>query len=264
MAIVHSNFEARSVESALQQLSLRSDQATCRVFSFNLNLLEEVTTLVNERFQYMHNDRETRLSCFDVIAAILWKGVSRALLLGEASDQEDVLHTTSSLLIPVNVRKAVEPQLDHSYLGNALVPAIALSGVLRLSMPFEAGTLAHTARLIHNEIAAVGEERVRSAIAGINGCSDVQSAPINRVNLATDLVITSWADLDLGQAYLGLGLGEPNWVRKLGRTQMAEGCIIHPVKREEGLCEVTVQLAEETMEALLKDENFMTFVAYVV
>ena len=88
-----------------------------------------------------------------------------------------------------------------------------------LTLPQEPGALAHTARLIRTEIGSIGEQRIRSMIAGINDSANVQSLRINGTNRATkDVLITSWTDLYLENAHLGLGLGRPSWVRKLGRA----------------------------------------------
>ena len=130
------NIEAPSAEPTPKDKSPRSDHAACRVLSFNLKLIEDVKDLINERFHYIHNDQAVQLSSFDALAAILWKGVSRAHFQGNESNEADDLDSPSSLIIPLDVRKTIEPQLDDSFFGNATVSAIASSAVIRLIMPF--------------------------------------------------------------------------------------------------------------------------------
>ena len=263
VANTHPAANAQSTEDALKGLMLDAQRATSHVLALNLNLIEATKDILNERFHYIHNDCSTLLSAFDIVAAILWKGVNRARFRVGKVCQEAEVEELSTVIVPVNIRKRIEPPLDDAYFGNATMHGLASAAIARLAMPFDASSMAHTARLIRAGTAAVSEERIRSAIAGINEASNVQAAPIKRVNFKTDLLITSWADLALEHAHLSLGLGKPEWGRKLGRGNTAYGCIVYPVRRDEGMWEVMVQLTEEVMESLLHDENFMSFVMHV-
>lgn len=254
--------DVRSAGQLLREMSLAGNSTRSRIISFNLKLLQEMKDLLNERIHYIHNDRSVSLSSFDTIAAVLWKGINRARMRTDQYDQDGPLQT-STVIIPTNVRKRVEPPLDDSYLGNAVVHGLATSAMVVLAMPYDAGDLAITARMVRNATATIGEDRVRSAIAGINESRDVQAAPIKRGSLDTDVVITSWADLLLEEADLNLGIGKPAWGRKLGRSNTAAGCIVHAMKREEGLWEVMVQLKGPVMEKLLTDDAFRSFVVHV-
>lgn len=130
-------------------------------------------------------------------------------------------------------------------------------------MPLELSSIQHAASLIRSSIANVDEHYVRVAIAAINQRQEIMENTIPSHRFDTSLVITSWADLPLAEAHLGLGLGKPEWGRKLGRTHSAFGCIVLPVKREKGVWEVTVQLTEDVVNRLLKDEGLMKFVKWV-
>lgn len=231
------------------------------VLMFDLGLLNEVKDLLNEHFDDIHGESDIQLSCFDALAAILWKGISRALLSRKDAKQDLVdLQSNSRLIIPVNVRQTIEPALDDSYIGNASIPIAISSAIVKVAMPFEPAALARTARAIQIATEDVPEQLVRSMIASINECLDAKLGA--GANTTTDVLITSWADIGLGNADVGLGLGSPKWVRKAGRSLSVDGCTVYPPRN--GECEVSVQLSEDTMETLLNDENFMAFVARMV
>ena len=246
-------------EEVLSNVTLVGNNSTCRVFSFDLNLIQGTTGLINERFHCIHNDLSVGLTAFDTLVAILWKGINRAQPYTEQNN-DDQSERNSAVIVPVNIRKRIEPPLDDSFFGNATVQALPVSGISRLSVPFEIGTLAHTARLIRTAMITMSEQRVRSVIANINESDHVQCAPSVRVTMDTNLVIANWEDLPLEEADLGLGIGHPGWVRKFGGNNGTSECIVHPVKKGEGLWEVTVELKKSVIDSLLEDEGFMSFV----
>ncbi|KAK5136218.1 hypothetical protein LTR08_003825 [Meristemomyces frigidus] len=236
-----------------------SQRPCCCVVGFSLKIIEGTKEMINERFHYYHQGSPIRLTGFDVMAAILWKAISRASWQEEpvAEGQQ------SSLTIPVNIRNRIEPPLDNDFFGNAVVPADVHQAILRLRLPFELTDIQHTAWLIRTSMAAVTEPYVRSVIAAINAREDVVENVTPSHKSGSSLVITSWADLPLDEAELTLGIGRPEWGRTSGREHAASGCIVLPVKREQDLWESTVQLTEDVMERLLKDEGFMKFVNWV-
>lgn len=249
--------EESALAPALQALTLHTADLATRILFFDLKKVEETTSQLNQHFLAIRNDQQTQVSSFDVLAAVLWKGVARARLI----QREELTNEQSSVAISLSIRSIIEPELDDSFFGNAEIRTIATSGVVRLSMPFGVGSLSSAAKLIHDTVKDVDEKQVRSYIADINECPDIRSALISKVDPSTDVVIGSIADIDMGQTDLGLGLGKAGWIRKLGQAGKTCECLVHPIRKEEGLCEVTVQLAESDMDALLKDENFMSFVS---
>lgn len=237
---------------------LQTLRGCCCILGFNLNLIDGTKSLVNERSHPYHKESEIPISGYNCLVAILWEALIRASTQGPPDEQQ-----TSTLITPVNVRHKIDPPLSDEFFGNAGVHACAKSAVLHLGMPYELTNLSHIARAIRTSTANITERDVRTAIAAINKREGTLENCIPTHNVDTTLVITSWADLPLDEAHLGLGLGKPQWGRKLGRTQSMYGCIVLPVKREEGTWEVTVHLSENAMARLLRDEGLMKFVKWV-
>ena len=157
----------------------------------------------------------------------------------------------------------MQPPLDDTYFGNAVIRALATENIMKLAMPYDPATVATAALQIRRSIVDVGEDRVRSTIASINKSENVQKTPVTELNLDTDLVITSWAGLMLEESDLGIGLGKAEYGRKFTRKDTNLGCIVYSPRQQEGLWEVNVQLEKRTMDRLLEDEHFMQHVVKV-
>ena len=259
----HVSPSADSVEQYLQNISSDSSHATCCLFSFDLKLIERTKEIANNTNAELRGNQQPHLSAFDVLATILWKAVVRARCQPGQPIKQDGKQLNSTLVVPIDIRERIDPPLDTTFFGNAVMQSLASTPIPTLLSPYDPVSLAFAAPLIRGANARVTDARVRSAIAGINASSNPQSAPIKKVDSSLDLVITSWADLWLEDAHLGLDLGKPEWGRKLGRGQTARECILHPVRRQEGLWEVMVQLTEDVMSCLMADEDFMEFVRHV-
>ncbi|KAK3711707.1 hypothetical protein LTR37_009484 [Vermiconidia calcicola] len=236
-------------------------QSVGNVLFFHLKIIQGIQTIVNERFDNIQNNRLARVSKFDVLAAILWKGINRARRGCDAEfDHEGRI---STLVVPVNIRSKMQPPLDDTYFGNAVIRALATENIMKLAMPYDPATVATAALQIRRSIVDVGEDRVRSTIASINKSENVQKTPVTELNLDTDLVITSWAGLMLEESDLGIGLGKAEYGRKFTRKDTNLGCIVYSPRQQEGLWEVNVQLEKRTMDRLLEDEHFMQHVVKV-
>ncbi|KAK5123345.1 hypothetical protein LTR85_002776 [Meristemomyces frigidus] len=259
-AAAHPEYNQTFTDETSNVSHVQGRRGCSRVVGFDLTLVEATKDLINDKFHnHWYDGRSVHISGFDCIAAILWKATNRASWPHGAPHESQ----TSTLIIPVNIRNRVEPPLDVDFFGNAGVHASTHAAIVRLGMPLELTSVQHAASLIRTSTANVNEHYVRTAIAAINQREEVMENRIPSHRFDTSLVITSWADLPLHEAHLGLGLGKPEWGRKLGRNHSAYGCIVLPVKREKRVWEVTVQLTEDVMERLLKDEGFMKFVKWV-
>lgn len=249
---------------AIEGLQLAdNERGRCNIFAFNLAIIEETQDLIKERLQNIYGDCSVTISALDCLTAILWKAISRACW-PDARDGDEYARK-HHLTIPISIRKRItNPALPNEYFGNAIMHAETSSTVLELSKPAELGPLSHAARLIRKGIDRVTESVTREKIASINRLPDVSKAAISNKQFDRNLVITCWADLPLADADLGLGLGKPDWGRKLGRGHSAYGCIVLPVLRERGVWEVMVTLTERVMERVKKDGGLMKFVRYVV
>ena len=170
----------------------------------------------------------------------------------------------SALLHTVSIRNRIDPPLDNNFFGNACLFAYCNSTVLRLGMPIDISTIRDAARLVRRGISNLTERKVRSAIVLINSRDDVRSVNHPHIDFGNDVFVTSWADLPVGnEAGLGLGLGAAEFGRKPSRQHSAYGCNVLPLREEEGIWEVLVQLSEDAMDRLLEDPGLKRFVVRV-
>ena len=195
----------------------------------------------------------------DVLQALLWHRLSRAR---KPSLRATSKVTTSTLLIPVNVRGRMLPPLPSSYFGSAVDFASVRLGLAHLSTSTPSA-YALTALEIRHAVNAVQDSYVRATIALSNtpnvDVRDLQAANMDRATGA-DMYITSWMGLPLYEkGDLGMGLGKPDWVRKPWSRDPG-ACIILPQDPRRDEVEIVVQLVGEDMERLLRDEEFMGFV----
>ncbi|KAK5728907.1 hypothetical protein LTR15_002048 [Elasticomyces elasticus] len=224
----HAKYSASPPAPETSQLTGKEIGISC-VLGFNIEIIEQTKEMINTRYHDYYDEQTIHISAFDCLAGILWKA------------------------------------LPGDYFGNALVHAVAWSRILELGKPYELSALAHQAKLVRLAVARITEPLVESKIATINSMYDVSKASISNRTFDTNLVITSWADLPTSEeeAGLGLGLGAPEWGRKIGRENKGYGCIVLPVKREGGIWEVQVTLTKEIMAKMMEDEGLMKFVRWV-
>ena len=189
---------------------------------------------------------------------------------------------TSKLFVPVNVRGKVQSPLSDSYFGAAVEFACVKLPLSRLTEPVNDALsadardlsskpdrdpyaqLAETAVAVRNAIETVNESYVRQLIALANrededmDLRDIMASNMDRISGA-DMYITSWEKLGLYDATLEMGLGKPDWVRKPWSKDPGS-CVILPRDDRKSYIEVLVQMTEEDMLRLLKDQDFMSYV----
>ena len=73
------------------------------------------------------------------------------------------------------------------------------------------------------------------------------------------MYVTSWERLELYDATLEMDLGKPDWVRKPWSKDPGS-CVVLPRDDRKSFIEVLVQMTEEDMARLLRDEVFMSYV----
>ncbi|XP_008785410.3 uncharacterized acetyltransferase At3g50280 [Phoenix dactylifera] len=189
---------------------------------------------------------EEEISSFQSLCAQLWRSVTRArkLLPPEA---------TTTFRMAVNCRHRVRPRVDPLYFGNAIqsIPTTAAVGEVTAS------ELGWTARLLHRNVAAYGDEAVRRVVA------DWEAAP-----RCFPLGNPDGAGITMGSSnrfpmYEGndFGWGLPLAVRS-GRANKFNGKIsAFPGREGGGSVDLEVCLAPDTMAALLQDDEFMQYVS---
>ncbi|GIZ40096.1 hypothetical protein CKM354_000345000 [Cercospora kikuchii] len=234
--------------------------ASCQILAFNLRKIHQTTNLINERAVLSFDEPCKTIGPLECLVAILWKAITRSRSPRVRVEEKQ----TSTCRFPVDMRMRLDPVLGPDYFGNACVLAKATDRFIRLSLPFDVGTLSHTAQLVHDSISTTDETELRATIAAINNAPDVCGALDMGVNLNTDVVITNWSEMPMGTAAtLGLGLGAPQFVREASRECMKAGCILLPPREDEEMWEVAVQADGETMAHVVEDEGLLPFVLHV-
>lgn len=275
-------------------------EVTSHIFHFSDSTLQSLKSSLNSLVAFAPSPTVPWITTHDALQSLLWQHLTRARI---PSLDRNSLPQTSTLLIPVNIRKRITPALSPTYLGGAvaLAPAtLPLSSLLpqppltrtnnhlhphapNLSKLVDKAYLLSTAITIHTAIARVNDAYLREVLA-----LTTQQGSVRRmvdINVETagglDICITSWAVLpvfdsdDRGEgngkansddvAGMGMGLGLPDFVRKPW-SRDAGGCIILPRdrRRSGGGLEVLVQLKTEDMERLTGDGEFMGCVSRVI
>lgn len=241
--------------AATKVAPIQAGEPTCKVLAFSLRMLDAARDLANERHQEINADPVSRISRFDCMISILWKTLSRARWpFGAAIEGQ-----TSALVIPISIRKRLEPGLDGSYYGNCDVFSYTQSTISRLSVPLDIIEISNTALSVRRGFSSLTEARVRSAIAIINECEDVRSVNHPCIDSRSDVFMTNWTDIPVREdTTLGMGIGAALWARKLSSEHSNYDCVLLPLSGDHAW-EVMVSLPEPEMKRLLEDPGLERF-----
>lgn len=199
-----------------------------------------------------------------VMMALLWMCMTRAR---RPSIEHNKIEK-SKLLIPVNIRRKVQPALSKDYFGAAVDSgkAVATLDDLTTTQGLHLHQISH---LVRQAIDKVDDGYVREMIAFADRAGDdvdvydIQASNMDRVNGA-DMYITSWLKQGAYEHELGMGLDGPDWVRKPWSRDPGSCIILPENKKRPERYEVVVQMTEADMDRLLKDKEFMAYVIRVI
>lgn len=242
--------------------SLAPSEGTSRVLSISLEMLDGTRDMINERFQAIHEEKDVHLSAFDCLATILWKAITRA----RWPPRSAVSGKSSRIWVPTDMAQRMDQKLPAQFYGNSCLFSSPKDKVdlAKLTTPFDIGSLFRTAHEIRKGIYAMSDAQARMKIAFINKEEDVRTLNHPNIDFSTDVFITNWANLPIEwKSSLGLGLGIPEFARKVSRGQSAYGCLLLPMKRSQGIWEVMVSLTEDAMERLVNDSGLQPFILNV-
>jgi len=228
------------------------------VFTFPDETLSKLKTSIMAEVTKI--DPALSLTTTDVIQTLLWHYMTSARI---PSLLPEHAVSNSKLLTPVNLRNKLEdPLIDSSYFGAAVDFASTQLSLTHLQKRDHA-SMTITALAIHDAVSKVDASYARAAIALSNSMDptvdvrDLQASNMNRTTGA-DMYITSWKRMGLYSSDLDLGLGKPDWVRKPWSKDPGS-CIILPSNPKKPIVEVLVQMTEDDMARLLKDQEFMKY-----
>lgn len=273
-------------------------EVTSHIFVFSEQTLQTLKADLNALVRSSPHPEIPWITTHDALQSLLWQHLTRARIPSLSETSAQPLPSTSTLLIPVNIRKRINPPLPPTYLGGAVVLAPAtlpLTSLLPvtdthevhpepLHKPVSKVYLLSAAIAIHTAVARCNDTYLREVLA----LTQQQASMKNMVDLnvdtagGLDICITSWAVLPIFEdasregdggsgSDLGMGLGMPDYVRKPW-SRDAGGCIILPRDRRRsqntdvgaGELEVLVQLKTPDMERLMRDADFMGCVDRVI
>ncbi|WOL06966.1 BAHD acyltransferase DCR-like [Canna indica] len=191
------------------------------------------------------NDAD-EISSFQSLCALVWRSVTRARAWLPAN-------ATTTFRMAVNCRRRMTPKVSANYFGNAIQSIPTTTSVGDVA----ARDLRWAAQLLHRNVAAHGDEAVRRAVA------EWEAAP-----RCFPLGNPDGAGITMGSShrfpmYEGndFGWGLPAAVRS-GRANKFDGKMsAFPGRDLGGSVELEMCLAPETMAALLRDEEFMSYVS---
>lgn len=225
----------------------------------------KISSLLDQYNEMDARDQSPTHTKNSLLMAMLWRHMTRAR---RPSIEHNTNVKTSSLLIPVDVRRKLQRPLLPSYFGAAVDSAKAELALDALTES-DGMSLREVSHTVRESIAKVDDSFVREAIALANSgdrridVTDLQASCMDRATGA-DMYITSWLRLRTYASDLGMGLGGPDWVRKPWSRDPGS-CIILPQKSENpDYYEVVVQMTKMDMERLLGDQEFMDFVVRVI
>ncbi|XP_058108913.1 tryptamine hydroxycinnamoyltransferase 1-like [Magnolia sinica] len=133
-------------------------------------------------------------STFEILAAHLWKKVTRARGLD--------LDTLTEMSVAVNGRSRLRPAVPSEYFGNMVLNTIPRARVKELNE----GSVADVARLVHDAVGRIGNGYIRSLIDfwEINGGDELVSlADVEGPVLCPNLEIDSWLGLPFHEVDFG-------------------------------------------------------------
>ncbi|OQO12696.1 hypothetical protein B0A48_02159 [Cryoendolithus antarcticus] len=258
----HQAFEAGSVQldQLTNAMTLSSETADNRtaILGFKLQNITTLTEMIKSRLS--RNDKEATITEKDILITLLWRAFARAKYPPHSTYPESA---KCSISFEVDVRAVAS--LNEDYFGNATMTATAFESVLSLAGRYDHFEIEKTAIIVHEAREAAASERiVRSRIALLN--DDPTAA---ETEATADFIVTDFTacqpELEGTECDLGLGLGMPICVRKVGRDRGLKGAVILPESEEHGWWEVQIEVDRAVMEEMLRDvplRDYLWHVAY--
>nr|OQO31053.1 hypothetical protein B0A51_03760 [Rachicladosporium sp. CCFEE 5018] len=246
------------LEQLTNAMTLSSEAANNRtaILGFKLQNITTLTEMINSRL--IHNGKEATVTDKDVLIAILWRAFARAKYPPHSTYPESA---KCSISFGVDIRAAVS--LSEDYFGNATITATAFESALSLAGRYDPFEIEKTAIVIHEaRLAAASERIVRSRIALLNDDPGAAEDEATADFIVTDFTACQ-PELGGTECDLGLGLGMPVCVRKVGRGVGSKEAVILPKSEGNGWWEVQIEMEGTIMEAMLRDVPLRDYLWHV-
>lgn len=206
------------------------------VFHLKLDIINQIAGMINTRRSLRDPTTTDNITPREVLIAILWRAYVHARW-----PKQDGMRT--SISFPIDLRRHLVPPLEPHWMGNAEATVIANEDTLLLDAYYELSFIERTATIIHNSAnSAASDLLTRSRIEMINAGTSPGDLP------DAQLVVHDWAFLPtmLDQEIdLGLGLGTPDAVRRVGRTFGMNEFVLLPQDHQAQVWDVQVELRRD-------------------
>ncbi|KAL8696054.1 MAG: hypothetical protein Q9201_007847 [Fulgogasparrea decipioides] len=194
------------------------------------------------------------ISTDDALSAFIWQSVTRARLhrldataestFARAVDVRryfDIPRTYPGLVLNMRYHTYTLRQLAEKPLGS-------IASKLRLAVDPTTSTLEYDTRALATFLDRTSDKSIVNFVATIDP--------------STDIMLSSWANLDSYELDFGLGLGKPEAVRR-PRFNPVESLIYLMPKTLNGEIAVAICLRDEDMERLITNEEFAKYGEYI-
>ncbi|KAK6436478.1 hypothetical protein LTR95_007329 [Oleoguttula sp. CCFEE 5521] len=229
-------------------MNLSSEAANNRtaILGFKLQNITTLAEMVNSRLS--RSDGGAAITDKDVLIAILWRAFARAKYPPHSTYPESA---KCSISFEVDIRAVVS--LSDDYFGNASITATAFESVLSLAGRYDHFEIEKTAIIIHEAREAAASERiVRSKIALLNDDPGAAEKEATADFIMSDFTACR-PELEGTECDLGLELGMPLCVRRVGKDVGSKEAVILPVSEENSWWEVQIEVEGAVMEEMLRD-----------
>ena len=239
-------------------ISLGANAAPTRaaILRFRLDVINETTEMINKRRLLKNRDTTDMITSRDVLIAILWRAFVRARW---ANGTQNTLH--SSVAFPVDIRPDQVPPLEPHWMGNAEATAVATYDANLLRGGYDLSYIELTVNTVHESAKLVSSDvRTRSRIEMINESTSAAAPP------ETQLIVHDWTPVPkmLDQEMdLGLGLGPPEAIRRIGRSFGTNEMVLLPENLQRQAWDVQVEVRGGYMTGITADEGLSRFLRSV-
>jgi hypothetical protein len=220
------------------------------ILRFRLNIITGAAEMINRRRRDRNNTE--KITPRDVLIAILWKAFVRAHWANGTQ-----ITSRSSISFPVDIRPHMVPALEPHWMGNAEVTAVAIDDTTLLRGGYDLSYIERTANIVHKSAISVSTDlRTRSHIEMINESTSTPAPP------ETQLVVHDWTPVPVmpeQEMDLGLGLGQPDAIRRIGRSFGTNEIVLMPEDHQARAWDVQVEVRNGCMTHLQRDGELGKF-----